>query len=298
MFSYFEIFLLIPSSGCLTIKTSGLIELIVVIVSSKVSPLFIELSFKATFIRSAPKRFAATSKLVLVLVESSKNKLKTLLINNNLKKCYGTILEIINSKRNNIDYDYKVTDIKSKVSNLADKLIITIAAGIRMPKYRTYLGDDITIIRVMPNTPSLVGQGMSGLVTDSADDKDKAYVTDVFDGVGDTLWVADEDQLDILGAVAGSGPAYFFEFMDSLAKGAMELGFEKARAMVQQTCLGAAQMAKESDLTLEDLRKQVTSKGGSTAKGVEVYQQRDLHNISADAVKAAVKRNQEMADLF
>ena len=191
-------------------------------------------------------------------------------------------------------------DIKSKVSNLADKLIITIAAGIRMPKYRTYLGDDITIIRVMPNTPSLVGQGMSGLVTDSADDKDKAYVTDVFDGVGDTLWVADEDQLDILGAVAGSGPAYFFEFMDSLAKGAMELGFdpEKARAMVQQTCLGAAQMAKESDLTLEDLRKQVTSKGGSTAKGVEVYQQRDLHNISADAVKAAVKRNQEMADLF
>ena len=191
-------------------------------------------------------------------------------------------------------------DIKSKVSNLADKLIITIAAGIRMPKYRTYLGDDITIIRVIPNTPSLVGQGMSGLVTDSADDKDKAYVTDVFDGVGDTLWVADEDQLDILGAVAGSGPAYFFEFMDSLAKGAMELGFdpEKARAMVQQTCLGAAQMAKESDLTLEDLRKQLISKGGSTAKGVEVYQQRDLHNISADAVKAAVKRNQEMADLF
>ncbi|MBT41791.1 MAG: pyrroline-5-carboxylate reductase [Idiomarina sp.] len=191
--------------------------------------------------------------------------------------------------------------LKEHVDNLSDKLIITIAAGIRMPKYKQYLGDDIKIIRVMPNTPSLVGQGMSGLVADDGvNEQDKNYVTEAFNGVGDTLWVEDEDQLDILGAVAGSGPAYFFEFMDSLAKGAVELGFdpEKARAMVQQTCLGAAQMAKESDLSLEDLLKQVTSKGGSTAKGVEVYQERDLHGISADAVKAAVNRNQEMAKLF
>ena len=191
--------------------------------------------------------------------------------------------------------------LRENVHNLTDKLIITIAAGIRIPKYREYLGENIRIIRVMPNTPSLVGQGMSGLVTDnSVDDADKNFVTEAFNGVGETLWVSDEDQLDILGAVAGSGPAYFFEFMDSLAKAATELGFdaEKARAMVQQTCLGAAQMAKESELSLEDLRKQVTSKGGSTAKGVEAYQDSDLHGISEKAVKAAVNRNQEMAKLF
>lgn len=191
--------------------------------------------------------------------------------------------------------------LRENVHNLTDKLIITIAAGIRIPKYREYLGENIRIIRVMPNTPSLVGQGMSGLVTDdSVDEADKNFVTEAFNGVGETLWVSDEDQLDILGAVAGSGPAYFFEFMDSLAKAATELGFdaEKARAMVQQTCLGAAQMAKESDLSLEDLRKQVTSKGGSTAKGVEAYQDSDLHGISEKAVKAAVNRNQEMAKLF
>ncbi|PWW35818.1 pyrroline-5-carboxylate reductase [Idiomarina loihiensis] len=191
--------------------------------------------------------------------------------------------------------------LRENVHNLTDKLIITIAAGIRIPKYREYLGENIRIIRVMPNTPSLVGQGMSGLVTDySVDEADKNFVTEAFNGVGETLWVSDEDQLDILGAVAGSGPAYFFEFMDSLAKAATELGFdaEKARAMVQQTCLGAAQMAKESELSLEDLRKQVTSKGGSTAKGVEAYQDSDLHGISGKAVKAAVNRNQEMAKLF
>ncbi|WP_417664827.1 pyrroline-5-carboxylate reductase [Pseudidiomarina sp.] len=191
--------------------------------------------------------------------------------------------------------------LTEQVANLSEKLIVTIAAGIRIEKYRQYLGNSIRMIRVMPNTPSLVGQGMSGLVADDrVNDDDKAYITEAFDGVGATLWVADEDELDILGAVAGSGPAYFFEFMASLQKAATALGFdrEKARLMVQQTALGAAEMAIASELELEDLRKQVTSKGGSTAKGVEVYQGADIDDISAKAVKAAVKRNQEMAELF
>ncbi|RUO72347.1 pyrroline-5-carboxylate reductase [Pseudidiomarina sediminum] len=191
--------------------------------------------------------------------------------------------------------------LRNEVADLADKLIVTIAAGIRIEKYRDYLGANIRMIRVMPNTPSLVGKGMSGLVADDrVSDDDKAYITEAFDGVGATLWVADEDELDILGAVAGSGPAYFFEFMASLQKAAVGLGFdrEKARAMVQQTALGAAEMAIASDLELEDLRKQVTSKGGSTAKGIEQYQAYDIDKISDDAVKAAVQRNQEMAKLF
>ncbi len=191
--------------------------------------------------------------------------------------------------------------LRKAVPAISDKLIVTIAAGIRMPKYRTYLGDDIRIIRVMPNTPSLVGKGMSGLVADDrADESDREFIRSAFDGVGATLWVNNEDELDILGAVAGSGPAYFFEFMASLQKAAVILGFDrdKARQMVQQTALGAAEMAINSDLELEDLRKQVTSKGGSTAKGIEVYQGADINDISEQAVKAAVKRNQEMADLF
>ncbi|MEA3588676.1 pyrroline-5-carboxylate reductase [Pseudidiomarina sp. 1APP75-27a] len=191
--------------------------------------------------------------------------------------------------------------LTEQVSNLSDKLIVTIAAGIRIEKYRQYLGESIRMIRVMPNTPSLVGKGMSGLVADDrVSDDDKNYITEAFDGVGATLWVANEDELDILGAVAGSGPAYFFEFMASLQKAAVELGFDrdKARKMVQQTALGAAEMAIASELELEELRKQVTSKGGSTAKGIEQYQAHDIDKISDAAVKAAVKRNQEMAKLF
>jgi len=191
--------------------------------------------------------------------------------------------------------------LKDEVADLSSKLIVTIAAGVRIEKYYQYLGDDIRMIRVMPNTPSLVAEGMSGLVADSrASDADKAYIEEAFAGVGQTQWVQDEDALDILGAVAGSGPAYFFEFMASLQKAAVKLGYDsdKARQMVQQTALGAAKMAINSELELSELRAQVTSKGGSTAKGVEVYQNADIDKISAEAVAAAVARNQEMAKLF
>lgn len=193
------------------------------------------------------------------------------------------------------------TALKENVSGLANKLIVTIAAGIRMPKYEDYLGQSLRLIRVMPNTPSLVGEGVSGLVANErATSQDKNIMTEAFANVGKVLWVSDEDELDILGAVSGSGPAYFFEFMASLQKAAVALGFDrdKAREMVQQTALGAAVMASNSELELAELRAQVTSKGGSTAKGVEVYQAADIDDISSKAVQAAVKRNQEMAKLF
>ncbi|WP_127346608.1 pyrroline-5-carboxylate reductase [Pseudidiomarina mangrovi] len=190
--------------------------------------------------------------------------------------------------------------LKQSVTNLGDKLIISIAAGIRLAKYQQYLAAD-RIIRVMPNTPSLVGQGMTGLVTQAATSAaDREFASSIFDRVGKTLWVDDEDQMDILSALAGSGPAYFFEFMASLQKAAVALGFnhQQARILVNQTALGAATMATDSELELPDLRAQVTSKGGSTAKGIEVYQAADVDFISEQALRAAVKRNQEMAQLF
>lgn len=190
--------------------------------------------------------------------------------------------------------------LQANLPNLADKLIISIAAGIRLAKYQDYLGAN-RIIRIMPNTPSLVGQGMTGLVTLAATTAaDSEFATNIFDRVGKTIWLDDEDQMDILSALAGSGPAYFFEFMASLQKAAVSLGFnaEQARILVNQTALGAAAMASASELELADLRAQVTSKGGSTAKGIEVYQAADIDLISEQALRAAVLRNKEMAKLF
>lgn len=190
--------------------------------------------------------------------------------------------------------------LKAEVADLSDKLIISIAAGIRLAKYQDYLAAK-RIIRVMPNTPSLVGQGMTGLVTaEHTSTADREFASSIFNRVGKTLWVDDEEQMDILSALAGSGPAYFFEFMASLQKAAVALGFnhQQARILVNQTALGVAAMATDSDLELPDLRAQVTSKGGSTAKGIEVYQAADVDFISEQALRAAVKRNQEMAQLF
>lgn len=190
--------------------------------------------------------------------------------------------------------------LKAETANLNDKLIISIAAGIRLAKYQDYLAAE-RIIRVMPNTPSLVGQGMTGLVAEAAaSSADRDFASSIFNRVGKTMWVDDEDQMDILSALAGSGPAYFFEFMASLQKAAVALGFDhqQARILVNQTALGAAAMASASEHELPDLRAQVTSKGGSTAKGIEVYQAADIDFISEQALRAAVKRNQEMAQLF
>lgn len=192
-------------------------------------------------------------------------------------------------------------DLKAHSPDITNKLVTTVAAGVPIAKYHSYLGEETRVIRIMPNTPSLVGEGVSGLCADSSvTEADRSYITQVFDYVGLTIWLEEESSIDVLGAVAGSGPAYFFEFMDGLQKAAEALGFDArtARAMVQQTALGAAKMASESELSLEELRKQVTSKGGSTAKGIEAYQEHKLNETSDKAVRAAVARNQEMAKLF
>lgn|SRR5690554_2664735 len=192
-------------------------------------------------------------------------------------------------------------DLKEHSPTINSKLVTTVAAGVPIAKYHQYLGESTRIIRIMPNTPSLVGEGVSGLCADEkVTTADRHYITQVFDYVGLTIWLEEEASIDVLGAVAGSGPAYFFEFMNGLQQAAEALGFDAktARAMVQQTALGAAKMASESELSLVDLRKQVTSKGGSTAKGIEAYQENDLDGISDKAVRAAVARNQEMAKLF
>ncbi|GGF74139.1 pyrroline-5-carboxylate reductase [Alteromonas lipolytica] len=187
-------------------------------------------------------------------------------------------------------------------TDFSGKLFISIAAGLPVSRLQEMLGGDYPVVRVMPNTPSLLGMGMSGLYAqDSVSQADRDYVADVMAAVGKTLWVEQEDGINGVIAAAGSSPAYFFLFLQAMQDECMAQGFSKddARLLVQQAMLGAAQMVCENpQLELSELRAQVTSKGGTTAAAVNSLIDSDLQQIVAKAMQAAVARAEEMATLF
>ena len=183
--------------------------------------------------------------------------------------------------------------------DLYGKLFISIAAGLTVGRLQTMLGGDYPVVRVMPNTPSLLGKGMSGLYAQATvNSEDKDYVSYVMSAVGEALWVDNENDINAVIAAAGSSPAYFFLFLEAMEKETMALGLSKsqARQLVQQAMLGAADMVCHNpELELSELRAQVTSKGGTTAKAVEHFQVQHLEQTVAGAMRAAVTRAEEMA---
>ena len=186
--------------------------------------------------------------------------------------------------------------------DLSNKLFISIAAGINSQRLLEMLGGTYALVRTMPNTPSALGKGMTGLYCDqSLSDNDRQFAADVMNSVGDIVWVEKESQIDGVIAAAGSSPAYFFLFLEAMQKEAINMGFDQqtARTLVQQAMLGAAEMVcHNQQLELSELRAQVTSKGGTTAKAIECFQQHGLEDTVAKAMQAAVKRAQEMSELF
>ena len=199
-----------------------------------------------------------------------------------------------------------LTDLVEQGIDFSKKLVITVAAGLTVNRYTDIIGN-VRIIRCMPNTPSLVGLGVSGLFcgTDvnefSADEieQDKNITSIMFNAVGKTVWLDEESQIDSIAAVSGSGPAYFFLFMQHMADKAVQLGFdqETANTIVLQTALGSAEMAAQSPDSFEQLRINVTSPGGSTAEAIRTFNENKLDNIVASALDAAVLRAQEMSKL-
>ncbi|MFC3092668.1 pyrroline-5-carboxylate reductase [Alteromonas sediminis] len=183
-----------------------------------------------------------------------------------------------------------------------DKVFVSIAAGLTVARLQAFLGCPCPVIRVMPNTPSLIGRGVSGLyANDDVSDSDKTFVAEMMNAVGTTIWVPEESQINGVIAAAGSSPAYFFLFLEAMEQEALNMGFDKnaARAMVENAMLGAAEMVcHNSDLELSELRAQVTSKGGTTAKAIEHFQQQGLSELVQNAMRAAVTRAQEMEKTF
>ena len=182
---------------------------------------------------------------------------------------------------------------------IADRqpLVISIAAGITVANLKSWLGET-PVVRSMPNTPSLVQAGATGLFAAAGvSDEQKAMAKEILGSVGLTFWFAEEKELDAVTAVSGSGPAYFFLLMESLIEAAKAQGLDAgtARQMVLQTAWGAAQLAITSEAGPDVLRQQVTSPGGTTAAALNVFEEAGFREQVQAAVAAARERSEELA---
>ena len=184
----------------------------------------------------------------------------------------------------------------------SNALVISIAAGIRITEIARWFGGDagrLAIVRAMPNTPALIGEGIAGLyATNAVDEAQRGLADQVLGAVGSTVWVDDEASLDAVTAISGSGPAYVFAWMEAMQRGARELGLseEVARRLVLQTFVGATHLAASSDEPIGTLRERVTSKGGTTYAALTRMTERGVPDAIVDAVRAAAARAAEMGD--
>ncbi len=180
-------------------------------------------------------------------------------------------------------------------------LLISVAAGIREADLRRWAGAEVAIVRTMPNTPALVRAGATALYANAyvtADQKDLAE--SILRAVGVTLWLDNEALMDAVTALSGSGPAYFFLVMEALENAGRRLGLDQdtARLLTLQTAYGAAKMALESTEGVADLRRRVTSPGGTTEQGIKVLQDGDVQALFDRALAAARQRSEELAKMF
>jgi len=177
-------------------------------------------------------------------------------------------------------------------------LVVSIAAGISQHSLSQWLGADVAIVRCMPNTPALVLTGATALHANSRVSAEQCNLAEnIMRSVGIALWVNDESELDAVTAVSGSGPAYYFLLMEAMEKAALEMGLSEvtARLLVQQTALGAAKIALESSESPEQLRKRVTSPGGTTQRAIETFEQGGFTELVSKALHAARDRSIEMS---
>lgn len=178
----------------------------------------------------------------------------------------------------------------------ADKLVVSIAAGIRLEKVCEWVGHR-RVVRVMPNTPSTIRQGASAFASaEEVTENDREWIASILHGVG---WAVEleEECLDTVTALSGSGPAYVFEFASAMiAAGEKEgLSHDVAAALTAQTLAGAAAMLKQGNKSAEDLRKAVTSPGGTTEAGLRVLEEHDLRQIMQEVIAAARNRSIQLS---
>ncbi len=176
-------------------------------------------------------------------------------------------------------------------------LIISIAAGVTSDSLNRWLGGDLAVVRCMPNTPALLRCGATGLFANAAvNPAQRELAEHILRATGLALWVDSEAQLDAVTAVSGSGPAYFFLLMEAMQASGEALGLsaELAAQLSQQTALGAARMALESDVDVAELRRRVTSPKGTTERAIDIFEDGGFRELVDAALKGAAQRAEQL----
>ena len=201
----------------------------------------------------------------------------------------------------------KPQDMAGTVQPLADvfaqrpPLVLSIAAGIRVADIENWCGPGVAVVRAMPNRPALNNAGATGMFAPgSLSEGQRKLAAQVMGAVGTTVWVTEEDHIDVVTALSGSGPAYFFLVAELMTDAAVNLGLDRAsaRELAIQTLYGSGLMARASDGDLLRLRAEVTSRGGTTEAAVRAFDAANLRGIVAAALDAATDRGREMAQAF
>ena len=177
-------------------------------------------------------------------------------------------------------------------------LVVSIAAGITGTQLQRWLGGEQAVVRAMPNTPALLGAGVTGLfASERVSTAQRAQAEQVLASAGRTVWIDDEARMDAVTAVSGSGPAYVFLLAEAMEAAALQQGLpaDAARTLVLETVLGAARMLTEAGEAPAELRRRVTSPGGTTQAAIETFQAGGFEALTASAIAAATERGRQLS---
>lgn len=192
-----------------------------------------------------------------------------------------------------------INEIQSLIKSSA--IIISVAAGVKTTSIKSWLEKSNVIVRAMPNTPSAVLCGATGLYTNpETSEKTKNQVKEIFDAIGFSCWVDDEKEINAVIALSGSSPAYFFKIFEIMQDIGQELGLDEKKAfeLLIQTFIGSSKMIRKMDNTPAQLREQVTSPGGTTERALNVFNKENLASTLREAMHQAYERAEEMSEDF
>lgn len=260
--------------------------------SGKMAGAIIKGLLKSNFIE--PSQILATQAEIEGLKEKSQALGVDIILDNKILAQKSDIIFIATKPNQVIDV---LAEIKPFIND--DKLIVSIAAGVNIKKIETNIGENIGVIRVMPNTPALVGEGMTAIIGNNfVKENELNYIQNLFKTIGKCIVLNEESQMDIVTAISGSGPAFFYKVINDIARAGESLGlsYEKALLLSIQTAIGSAKMALNREISMENLIANVATKGGCTRVGIDVMEEIDTAKIFAEVIEKTSQKAFELGN--